>query len=312
MIKYLVFAILVGFSVQMEAQRYKNPQSYFKKFQNENRKLRIKNLRYLKASLKSGDQRKVDKFRQVVLDQAKQSKTSIERLGAYKDYNILRKEYIASMEMYINAFENNFGVADALSKNRYNSYEDLKKYYQAVSKAEEEMLTASFRIESAEEHFAKTYTLKIVRDSELEEQYALLDEVTLYSRDMTLSYFRIDAKVRLYLNILQRGNLDSLSDVLTEMRIAVKDSKEEVLEYDAFEGETTLYDEMVDYIEEMEVELNENLGDLTDKLQNEFMEEDEYEDVQKDLKRFIERHKYRTESFFETKSELIEDYLPES
>jgi hypothetical protein len=311
MFRYFLVAILIGFTCQLNAQRYKNPQAYFKKFQNENRKLRIKNLRYLKASLKSSDQRKVDKFRQVVLDQAKSSKISVGRIGPYKDYDILQKEYVKAMQMYIDAFEKNFGVADELSKNRYNSYEDLKKYYQAVGKAEEEMLTAAFQIESAEDHFARTYYLKVVRDEEMEEQYALLDEVTLYSRDMTLSFFRIDAQVRMYLKLVERGSLDSLNDVVSEMRRAVIKSKEELKAYDAFEGETALYDQMSEYIEEMEVELNENLGGLTDNLQNEFMEEKEYKLTQRDLNDFIERHNYRSEDFFETKRELIEDYLPE-
>lgn len=311
MFRYLIFAVLIGFSTQLDAQKFKNPKAYFKKFQSENRKLRTKNLRYLKASLKSDNIKRITTLRQKVVDQATQSKVAIERLGPYKDYNILRKEYIKSLEMYVNAFENNFGIADELSANRYKSYEDLKKYYAAVEKAEDEMLQAAYMIESAEEHFANKYSLTITKDEELEEQYVQLDEVTLYSRDMTLSYFRIEAEVRKYLSVIERGNMDSLPEIVTDIRLAVKESKSEVEEYDAFDGETDLYDEMADYIEEMEVELEENLDELTDNLQNEFMDEDDYEKVQDDLQDFIKRHNYRIESFFETKADLIESYLPE-
>ena len=39
--------------------------------------------------------------------------------------------------------------------------------------------------------------------------------------------------------------------------------------------------------------------------------EDEYEDIQDDLEDFVKRHKYRAHSFFETKADLIESYLPD-
>ena len=215
------------------------------------------------------------------------------------------------MDMYINAFENNFGVAEELSKNRYNSYEDLKKYYEAVTKAEGEMLDAAYRIEQAEEHFAKNHYLTITRDEEMEEEYRMLDEVTLYSRDMTLSFFRVDAQVRKYLKAVEVGGTDSLSAIVSDLRAAYHESKKEVEQYTDFDGRKMLYNEMLDYLEEIEGELNENLPELTENLKNNFLAEDEYEDTQRDLERFIKRHKYRVENFFETKNDLIEDYLPE-
>lgn len=303
--------MFIGFGCQIQAQKFKNPISYFKKFQGENKKIRKKNLRYLKASLRGDDSKKVDKFRSVVLEQLKESKNTIEKLGPYKDDVVLRKEYIRSLEMYIHSFENNFGVADALIKNRYNSYKDLKLYYEAVEIAEEEMLKAGFVMDAAEEYFAKKNKLTIKKDEAMEEQFAALDEVTLYSRDMTLSFFRVNAQVGLYLELIDRGEMDSLSDVLIEIRKAVRESKEEVELYSSFEGETDLYDEMIEYIEELEGELEENLDKMTDGLQNEFMDEDEYQEVQDNLEDFVKRHNYRVKSFFETKVDLIESYLPE-
>ncbi len=311
MIKYLAFAILLGLTLQVDAQRYNNPTSYLRKFQNENRKLRIKNLRYLKASLRSEDERKVAKYRELVLEQAKESQKAVSRLGPYQDYDILQREYERAMQMYIDAFEDNFGTADGLSANQYNSYEDLKKYYEAVERAEEEMIDAAYRIEQAEEHFARQNYLTIVKDEELEEQYRLLDEVTLYSRDMTLAFFRVNAQVNLYLKAIEEGKKDSLSDIVNDIRRAYNESLKEIEQYTDFEGRQKLYNEMQDYLEEIKGELDENLPELTHNLMNEYLEEDDYEDTQRDLDRFVRRHQYRTESFFETKVDLIEDYIPE-
>src|SRR5690606_13824121 len=117
----------------------------------------------------------------------------------------------------------------------------------------------------------------------------LLDEVTLYSRDMTLSFFRVDAQARKFLGAVQRDHLDSLPLIVTEMRKAIKTSQEEVEEYADFEGEKDLYNELVDYLEEMEDEVNENLAELAQNLQNEFLDEKQREEAQKQLKNFTKR-----------------------
>lgn len=311
MLRFIAIALLLSIGVNSSAQKFKNPQSYFKQFQKENRKLRIKQFKYMESALKNQSEKKVLKMRQLVLDQAKKSKTNIARLGPYDGSDILQKEYIASLDIYIDALENSFGLAEELVKNRYNSYEDLKKYYDAVTKAEDKMIEAGYRLEKAEDHFANINYLTISRDEELEEQYAMLDEVTLYSRDMTLIYFRVESKVNLYLDVVTRKNMDSLNLIVSDIRAAVKESTEELSTYDEFDGNKSFLRVIRDYLEEMEVEIDETLLPLSDALQNEYMDEDEFKDVQKEFKRFVKNRNYWSENFFETKNDLILDYLPE-
>lgn len=300
------------FSSEVDAQRFKNARSYFKQFQNQNRKIRVKNLKYLKASLRGDDERKVNKFREVVLTQLIDSKKTLERLGPYKEDDILKKEYVASLGIYIKAFEDDFGIADELRKNQYRSFADLKKYYEAVEKAEDEMLEAAYRMEKAEDYFANKHTLNLVRDEEMETQFEMLDEVTLYTRDMTLCFFRIDAQAQNYIGAASRNNTDSLSMFFDEMRIGLKESKADLEIYADFDGKKQLYNALSDYLQEVEDYLNTTLSEVTEALENEFLDEDEYEDALKELKRFVKWRNYWVEDFFETKSALILKYLPES
>lgn len=306
-----LLAILIGLSFSLDAQKYKNPQAYLREYSNQNRKINKKNLLYLKASLKGMDERRVTRYREMMVEQLKESKVVIQRLGSYKDYDILRREYIDGLTIFIDAYEKDFGVAEELIKKRYDSYEDLKKYYEAVYKAEGEMIKASYKMEAAEDHFAKMHFFAIERDEETQEEYEMLDEVTLYTRDMTLCFFRVEADVRDFLEIVTKSHMDSLDYVLTNMRDALIESKREIAEYADFEGEDDLYEETLFYLTEMDVELRENLKPLSSELENEFLDEREYRDAQRELDRFVKRHQILVLDFFETKADLLEKYLPE-
>ncbi len=306
-----LIALLIGFGFSMDAQRYKNPQQYLREFSNQNRRINKKNLLYLKASLKGMDERRVERYREMVLEQLKESRAELERLGPYEDYKILQREYVDGLTIFIDAYENDFGVAEELLKKRYESYEDLKKYYEAVYKAEGEMLKATFKLEAAEDHFAKMHFFNIERDEEIQEEYRKLDEVTLYTRDMTLSFFRVEAEVRKYLAAIGSNDPDSIKTILIDMREAIAESKKEVAEYADFEGEDDLYEETLYFLNEMEAEMRDNLKPLASKLENEFLDERDYRDAQNDLEKFQKRHQGLVNEYFETKKDLIEDYLPE-
>ncbi len=309
--RFLALILLFAMAAPLAAQRYRNPDQYLRQFTNQNRKIGIKNLLYLTATLKDADERRIAKYREIVLEQLKDSKREIERTGNYEDYEILKREYVKALEQYIGVFEKEFGAADTLLARRYDSYQDLQNYYDAVTAAEAKMLEASYRMEEAEDHFAKTYYFTVERDEELEEQYRLLDEVTLYSRDMTLAFFRTEQGVQKWLRAVEAEERDSLPQIVTEIRKYIKQSRSEVEEYADFEGEDDLYKEVKHYLDEMQDAVNQDLQPLSEQLKNKFLDEKEYRDAQRDLERFVNWHSRIVEDFFETKRELIEDYLPD-
>ncbi|AEV33774.1 hypothetical protein Oweho_2814 [Owenweeksia hongkongensis DSM 17368] len=311
MTRVLSLLILLSFGFASQAQRYKKPEQYFREFQTQKRKINKKNLMYLKASLRGDDERRVAKYREMMVDQLKDSKTELSRMGNYEGYDILQREFVDALTIYIDAYEKDFGIAEELTEHRYDSYEDLKKYYDAVTKAEGGMLDASYKMEKAEDHFAKMHFFTIDRDEEIEEEYRLLDEVTLYTRDMTLSFFRVEQHSKDFLFAINEGRTDTLDIILTEMQKDIRVSKAEIDEYADFDGEKELYKFTEYFLEEMNIEVTENLRPLADQLENKYLEDKDYKKAQKELERFVDRHNGYLDEFFETKSELILDYLPE-
>lgn len=311
MIRALSLLVLLSFGFVGHAQKYKKPEQYFREFQTQKRKINKKNLLYLKSSLRGDDERRVAKYREMMVDQLKDSKTELSRIGDYEGYDILQREFIDALTIYIEAYEKDFGIAEELTEHRYDSYEDLKKYYDAVTKAEDGMLDASYKMEKAEDHFAKMHFFTIERDEEIEEEYRLLDEVTLYTRDMTLSFFRVEQHAKDFLLAINDGRTDTLDVILTQMQKDIRVSQAEIEGYADFEGQKDLYKFTEYFLEEMTLEVNENLRSLADQLENQYLEDKEYKRAQKDLERFVSRHNEYLEDFFDVKRELILDYLPE-
>lgn len=311
MTRILSLLLLVAFALPAEAQKYKKPEQYYREFQSQNRKISRKNLIYLEAVLKDEDERKIAKYREMMVDQLKDSRQELSRIGDYDGYDILQREYMTALDMYIDAFEKEFGVAEELTAKRYDSYKDLKAYFDAVTKAEGEMLDASYKIEKAEDHFAKMHFFTIERDEEMDEQFRLLDEATLYTRDMTLSFFRVEQHSKRFLTAIKEDNTDSLSYILTDMQKDIRVSKQELAEYEEFEGNNSLIKYLNWYLDEMTIEAEENLRPLAEQLKNDYLDDKDYKKAQKELEKFIARHNDNLEEFFAIKNDLILDYLPE-
>ncbi|MDZ7847841.1 MAG: hypothetical protein U5L96_14365 [Owenweeksia sp.] len=153
MSRFLVFIAFQILMPSLEAQRYRNPQAIpCSEFNNQKRKIDQKTLLYLEASVKGDEPRRIAKYHELVLEQLQESKRDLERVGPYEDYEILKREYTNALDQLITAYKKDFGVAEELRENKYDSYEDLKKYYDAVTEAKGKMYDATYAMEKAEDH----------------------------------------------------------------------------------------------------------------------------------------------------------------
>ena len=302
--------ILVGFG-SMEAQRYRNPSQYLRQFNNQKRKADIKTLLYLEASIKDEDPRRVAKYHEIVLDQMKESKKEVQRIGAYNGDDILQREYVAGFDILINVFDKDFRKAEEMRDSMYDSFQHLEKYYAQVTGAEDIMYDAFYKIEAAEDHFIKTNFIEFERDQEIVLRYDELDIATLHSRDMTLAFFRVEYQVSTLMDDIKAKDFDSIQSSIGKINRAIEVTVEELKEYAEFDGEDWLIEELEDYIGDMKEEVNFNLVPIAEQLQNRFLDEKDYNSAVKDLDRFVSRHEGRVEDFFETRDDFVYAYLPE-
>lgn len=296
-----------------EAQRrYKDARSYYREFQAQTRKIGIKNMRYLEAVVKGDDARRVNKYREMVVEQMRESKRSLARVGGFNGDDVLHREYMQALDMYLEAFEKDFGAAEELTANRYNSYDDLQKYFEAANKAEIKMLDAGYKIESAEDYFGKTYNVDLRRDTILRNKQVLLDEVTVYTRELTSIYFRVDGELTALFNAISADKGDTLAIIITNLRKAIRKAQSELSEIEPFEYDDGLEDQLLSYLEEIDGAIDEDLRPMAETFQFKYQDSDDLEDAQAVLADMKEWQTISRSEYFETQSGIIADYLEEA
>ncbi len=293
-----------------EAQRYKNARSYYREFQSQGRKIGIKNMRYLEAVVRGDDARRINKYREMVMEQLQDSKRDLSRVGPYKDDDVLHREFLAGLDMYMEAFED-FGAAEKLTENRYNSYADLQKYYEAANKAEIKMLDAAYKIEKAEDYFGKTYMVDLRRDEAFQEKQFKLDEITVYTRELTLIYFRVDGELTALFNAIDADKGDTLAVIITNLRKSIRTAQSELEEKEPLEFDDSLEDMLGYFLEEIDGSIDEDLRPMAEKFQFKYQDQEDLEDAQVMLREMKEWQKEMRAEYFGAMNDLITDYLEE-
>ncbi len=308
----IILALFVLIPVADAQRRYKDARSYYREFQAQTRKIGIKNMRYLEAVVKGDDARRINKYREMVVEQMKDSQRSLSRVGAYNGDDVLHREYMAALDLYLEAFEKDFGAAEELTANRYNSYEDLQKYFEAANKAELKMLDAAFKIEKAEDYFGKTYQVDLRRDTILRNKQILLDEVTVYTRELTSIYFRIDGELTALFNAIDANKGDTLAIIITNLRKAIRTAQGELKDIEPFEYDDALEDQLEYYMDEIDGSIDEDLRPMAESFQFKYQDSGDLEEAQAILADMKEWQKSSRAEYFETQAELIADYLEEA
>lgn len=296
---------------QVEAQRFKDPRAYYREFSSQTRRIQTKNLRYVEAVARGDDSRIINKFRQMVVDQLKESRKVIDRVGPYNDDDVLQREYLGGIDMYLEAYEKDFGAAEDLTANRYNSLPDLEAYYAAANVAEVKVLEAAFKIEKAEDYFGKTYKVDLRRDTVLAEKLLRLDDIIVMVREVTLEYFRVDAQLQRLFKAIDSDSTDMLNEIITDLRKSIKTAQIELEAKEPMEGYDDLHDQAFYFFDEVNASIDEELRPMAEVFEFKYKDQDDLEKAQKTLNGYKEFRDDMYATFFETRKELILDYLEE-
>lgn len=306
-----LFMLLVICLPQVEAQRYKDARSYYREFSSQGRRIQIKNMRYMEAIAKGDDERRIKKFRQMVVDQLKESQKAIQRVGPYKEDDVLHREYLQGLDMYIEAYETLFGKAEELLADRYKSIENLEAYYKLANEAEVKALDAAYKIEKAEDFFGKTYQVDLRRDTVIQEKMLRLDEMIVSIREVTLEYFRVDAEMQRLFNAIDSNKTDNLSEIIGDIRRANRTAMTAMELIEPMEDYEDLQDQAFYFFEEVEGSIDEELSPMVEVYEFKYKDQDDLQDAQEALISYKEFLKEMRIEFFEVRSEMILSYLEE-
>lgn len=308
--KLITLLLLVAFAApQANAQRYKDARSYYREFYSQSRRIQIKNMRYVEAVAKGADERRIKKFREMVVDQLKDSKKELSRVGSYKEDDILRREYMAGLDLYLEAYETLFGKAEELLAERYKSIEKLEAYYKLANEAELKALDAAYKIEKAEDYFGKTYRVDLRRDTIMQERALKLDEMIVSIREVTLEYFRVDAKLQELFDAIDSNKTDNLTELVGEIRLATREARSKLEEVQPLDGYEDLQEQAMYYFDEVDGSIDEELRPMAEVYEFKYKDQDDLEDAQDALISYKEFMEEMRSEFFAVREEMILDYI---
>ena len=311
MSKIILSSLLLGFffSLSLPAQRYRDPGDYYRELSSQNRRLQMKKMRYLESVLTNSDPRRTDRYRELVVEQIDNSLSELRRVGAYKGDSVVIKEYIRGYKMQEEAFKELFGQAEELGGSRFTNYDSLKRYYDHFNKAELTMNEGDYILSEADAYFFNTYSFEPRRSNDLGEQLQKLDQLSVYLRDVNMAFYRVDAVLHEFFVAVEEKRVDSLQEMVVQLRRAVKTSQEEARSIGEFQGEDDAIDFLMDYLEEVQDNIDDTFRPLAEKFSNQFLADEDYKDALKDLRKLEEWHQEERSEFLEDQQEMVEDFL---
>lgn len=307
----LGFLLLLLAPFSGQAQRYDGPGDYYREFFSANRRIQMKKVRYLENALSNADPRRTQRYREMALEQVEESLKSVPRISDYKGDSVVLKEYLKALKLYKEAFGGPFAQAEKLGASRYASYDSLKLYYQHFNEGERLMLDADYIIQEAHDYFFNQYTYKPRLTSDIGEKLDRIDELSLYFRDVNLAFYRVDAVLKQFFQQVENEQRDSLSATVAKLRRAVKTSEETAQSLEGLQGNNDPVEDLQDYLEEVNDNIDKEIRPLAEQLANEFLPADDYEDAMDDLEDLQEWHEKQRSTFLEDQNEVITEYLEE-
>ena len=312
----IILLLLLAFNVALWAQGRQNPRLYYRQFNNEYIKIRQKDLRFREAKIREDDRRLVERSREVVIKQIENSRREINKLPPFKDDAMMVEGYLEGLDTLYFAFTNLMDSALARQRYQYESYEELNEYYWQLDKAERKIEQGYTILREVEDEFAIVQHMGLKRRTEIEEKFALIEKVNKHTRQMTLSYYRVDHLLKSLVDTINNNTNKNLEEymlpmVVEDIRAMAEEERSRAESFKDPELKKDLYKKLVSYLKEVNNEAENDLLELAQSLDIEPFHTNAYRDARIDLRYFTGRYNRLSRNFLEARKEYILEYFPE-
>ena len=311
----ILLILLLAFATGLWAQGKQNPRLYYRQFNNEYLKIRQRDLRYRECKIREEDRKKVETIRNAVVKQIEESRIKIANLPPFKDNPMMIEGYLEGLDTLHYAFTEMLDTALARERYQYQSYDELNEYYWKLDEAESKIKQGYAILRDVEDEFAIVQHMGLKRRTEIQEQFELMDKVNRHTRQLTLSYYRIDHMLLNFVDTINKytnTDLDifMLPESVDEIRILAEEERGRIEEFKDPELKKDLYKELVSYLKEIDSEAKHHLLDLAQHLDAEPFYTNAYRDARIDLDYFSGRYDRLSRNFKDARKEYILEYFP--
>lgn len=261
------------------AQNAESPVQHMQFFASRELELSKKYLDYMTQVAHSNRARKLEKKRQELIGQIRQSLNEANRLRPYKGDATLRDAYKVYWDILLKVFNEDYHKIVNMEEIAEQSYDHMEAYLLAQEKAGEVLSNAQDQIEPVYNAFAAKNNVRLVDngDTKLEKRMRQVGAVNSYYYDLFLIFFKSYKQEMYVMEALNRKDLNGIEQNRSTLSKYATEGLQRIDTIKAFKGDGSLVNACRRVLEFHRQEADNQLPGLNDYL----LKNDEFDKIKK-------------------------------
>ncbi|MEO7990412.1 MAG: hypothetical protein ABI663_12780 [Chryseolinea sp.] len=204
----VVMLCVTSFAVKSQSN---TPVEHLSFFSTRETELSKKYLSYMSEAAHGNRARKIEKKRQEIVSEIRQSLNEANRLRPYKGDASLRDAYKVYWDILLKVFNEDYGKIVNMEEIAEQSYDAMEAYLLAQEKAEEVLENAHDKVEIAYEDFATRNNVTLIQtDTKMSKRLRQVGAVNHYYHELYLIFFKSFKQEAYVMDAYNRKDINSI------------------------------------------------------------------------------------------------------
>ncbi len=204
----VVMLCVTSFAVKSQSN---TPVEHLSFFSTRETELSKKYLSYMSEAAHGNRARKIEKKRQEIVSEIRQSLNEANRLRPYKGDASLRDAYKVYWDVLLKVFNEDYGKIVNMEEIAEQSYDAMEAYLLAQEKAEEVLENAHDKVEVAYEDFAARNNVTLIQtDTKMSKRLRQVGAVNHYYHELYLIFFKSFKQEAYVMDAYNRKDINSI------------------------------------------------------------------------------------------------------
>lgn len=271
-----VFAVLLLIAFNSHGQA--DPSAYLGLIGDQFQKISHEMMTYTSAVNHGKSARKVEKRRSELMQQVKESETTVRRMKPFNGVTTLRDSMAAYFRLTSIVLNQDYGKILDLEDIAEQSYDAMEAYMLAKEKAEEKLDAAHENATAQYETFASENNIKLIKSKdELSTKLEKTNRVGAYSNKAYLLFFKSYKNEAYLLEAMSRDNITAVEQSRNALSASATEDLAKTGELGSFNGDASLKTALQQMLNFYKTEANDKLKAYTEFL----VSKDNFEKIKK-------------------------------
>jgi hypothetical protein len=276
---HILFILILFSSLPLSGQNPETPPGYMDYFTSRELELSKKYLTYMGEVAHGNRARKLEKRRQELIAEIRQSLSEANRVRPYKGDATLRDVYKTYWDILLKVFNEDYHKIVDMEEIAEQSYDHMEAYLLAQEKAGQVLNQAQEKIEPVYRDFAARNNIRLIEngDSKMDKRLRQVGEVNNYYHQIFLIFFKSYKQEAYVMDALSKKDINAIEQNRNTLIRFAHEGLTRLDTIKAFKGDGSLATACRKVLEFHKVEGEKQLPGLNDYL----LKHDEFEKIKK-------------------------------